>query len=331
MINQSAAGAAPIRRPRSSRQSKAMVKALAKNLVAIQGGGCYTTSVVVAEQFGKRHDNVLRAIETYGEKTQFLSSKLRNESCPDSGFGGAILRREITGRTPKKTRKPTLADALSSEQAREIQARFWRENFVASEYRADDGKDWPMYLLTEDAFLTVSMGFTGEAARTLRILFVQAFQQQKKELERLRILHENREWQELRASGKLVRKELVDGVQSLEGYAKAQDSEGSAWYYKHITMACYRAIFQVEDKVYSNLRERLNQKQLITLAGIEIAAGEALSTAIAAELPYKDCYEVVKAAIRDYAKFVGISFVPACDVPSALPEQEILSLFDASA
>lgn len=92
-----------------------------------------TTSRRVAAMFGKRHDNVLRAI---------------NKLLPD------------------------------------LPGEFAHLNFEASEYTDETGRTLPEYLLTQDGFLMLAMGFTGREAVYWRASFIKAFNALGKALRR---------------------------------------------------------------------------------------------------------------------------------------------------
>ena len=100
-----------------------------------------TTSRVVAEQFSKRHDNVLRDIED-------LIGLLKNEGATDEDslprFGTAT-------------------------------ADFAEDNFILTQYTDAQGKTRPMYLLTRDGFTLLAMGFTGARAVQFKVAYINAF------------------------------------------------------------------------------------------------------------------------------------------------------------
>lgn len=49
-------------------------------------------------------------------------------------------------------------------------------NFALSSYRDSTGREMPMYRMTEKGMTELTMGFTGELARVIRIRFVNAFE-----------------------------------------------------------------------------------------------------------------------------------------------------------
>lgn len=101
-----------------------------------------TTSLKVAEVFGKRHDNVLRDIQ----KISLLKSA---ESDSVSLF--------------------------KSEEATDPIAEFSALNFEAAEYIDEQGKKRPMVEMTKDGFTLLVMGYTGEKAMLFKIAYIAEF------------------------------------------------------------------------------------------------------------------------------------------------------------
>jgi Rha family phage regulatory protein len=95
-----------------------------------------TTSLIVAEKFGKRHDHVLRSIEK-------LISDCRDLASTDPNFGGS--------------------------------KGFAEPNFGLSTYLDPTGRNLPMYEITRDGFSLLVMGFTGKEALAWKLKFIAAF------------------------------------------------------------------------------------------------------------------------------------------------------------
>ena len=110
-------------------------------MITEKDGVPVTTSRVVAEQFGKRHDNVLRDIEA-------LTAQLKNEGSDSD---------------------PTQPKIGVSTAA------FAEENFLPTTYRDSTGRELPMYLLTRDGFTLLAMGFTGARAVQFKVAYINAF------------------------------------------------------------------------------------------------------------------------------------------------------------
>lgn len=98
-----------------------------------------TTSKAVAEQFGKRHDHVIRDIESI--KTGLAA--------PDLG----ALNSGVNG------------------------ADFFNSNFFKSEYEDAQRKPRPYYIMTKDGFTLLVMGYTGAKALQFKIAYINAFNQ----------------------------------------------------------------------------------------------------------------------------------------------------------
>lgn len=99
------------------------------NVVTIDGDRPTTTSLMVAEVFGKNHKNVLRGIETL-----------------------------------------------------EVSDEWGRLNFERTYYLDVQGKERPMYNITEKGFTLLVMGFTGSTAMKFKVAYIEAFEQMSETL-----------------------------------------------------------------------------------------------------------------------------------------------------
>jgi phage regulator Rha-like protein len=119
----------------------------------VQWHDCHatTTSLIIAEKFGKRHKNVLRDIEKLiADCASDEVGQLKIE--PSSDFGDEVGRPKI---------------GPSSD--------FGLLNFEESSYLNQQNKPQPMYFLTRDAFSLLVMGFTGKEALAWKLRFIAAF------------------------------------------------------------------------------------------------------------------------------------------------------------
>jgi Rha family phage regulatory protein len=110
---------------------------LPESAVFLHDGHAVTTSLKVAEIFGKQHKNVLRDI-------------------------GKIVSGDEGGR-------------LKTEPSSNDCGEFWRLNFEPRNYVDERGKDQPMYEITKDGFTFLAMGFTGEKATQFKIAYINRF------------------------------------------------------------------------------------------------------------------------------------------------------------
>lgn len=119
-----------------------------------------TTSRAVAEQFGKRHDHVLRDIEELLDQLKNPPTAPKSGGCENPGNGsnfGAV-------------------DSPGTVAVAQLQAfQFAELNFHPVTYRDSTGRERPMYLLTRDAFTLLAMGFTGARAVQFKVAYINAF------------------------------------------------------------------------------------------------------------------------------------------------------------
>lgn len=133
-------------------------------MITERDGVPVTTSRVVAEQFGKRHDNVLRDIDALLEDLRSPTNALKSEEVNGSNFG-AVNELKIE---PVNQRNFTPVESTSGLQFAEL-------NFHPVTYRDAKGETRPMYLLTRDGFTLLAMGFTGARALQFKVAYINAF------------------------------------------------------------------------------------------------------------------------------------------------------------
>lgn len=128
-------------------------------IVFEKDGQALTTSREVAESFGKRHDNIIHAIE------QILADGLELENEPS--------HLKIKAANPE-------GGGLNFQPAKLTQggitvAEFLESNFRVSEYTDAQGKPRKQYIITKDGFTLLAMGFTGAKAMQFKIAYINAF------------------------------------------------------------------------------------------------------------------------------------------------------------
>ena len=112
-------------------------------LVAIEGEQVFTTSLKVAEYFGKSHKHVLDSIKKLIEQISRLN------------FG----------------------------QRMDGENEFSRPNFRPRDYKDARGKTYPMFEISHDGFALLAMGFTGQKALEWKIQFLNAFREMERQLQ----------------------------------------------------------------------------------------------------------------------------------------------------
>lgn len=217
-----------------------------QNLVTLSHGKPVTSSLLIAETFGKRHKNVLQSIERL--------------ECSDP---------------------------------------FRRLNFQPSSYLNEQGKQQPMFIVTEKGFSMAAMGFTGKRAAEWREKYIDAFDSMKTAL----IQRQSLEWQESRQAGKQIRRAETDTIKQFVRYAEVQGSRNASWYYRNFTDLTYRALgFHGEHKPS---RDMLNPQQAAALTLIESAIAETVRQGMDAMMPYKEIFRAAAGRCIELAHAVN--------------------------
>jgi hypothetical protein len=158
------------------------------------------------------------------------------------------------------------------------------------EYR---GNKYSAYLMDRRSFTILSMRFKGQKALEWQVKFIDAFY----EMERRLILEvSNRQsitWEAQREQGKIARKEETDTIKEFVEYAASQGSKNAKFYYKHITVACYRCLQLIEFEK-PKVRDVLNVLELNQLMLAEIVAERSLKKHMAEGEHYKAIFSLVK-------------------------------------
>lgn len=114
-------------------------------------GQLVVSSRKIAENFGKRHDHVLRDIET------ILSQ--------NPNLGADIISQNPILDSDTKAEKSALMDM-----------------FYETTYKAGTGKSYKEYLMNRDGFSLLVMGFTGKEAMAWKLKYIEAFNAMEKKL-----------------------------------------------------------------------------------------------------------------------------------------------------
>lgn len=169
-----------------------------------------TSSRMVAEVFGKRHDNVLRDVQNLvggapksgeispDENVQNLVGDLHNfvgispdkNEQPDVGDPHEIVQistseneqtdvgyllkfEEVNAHNFVAVSQPKFgsADPSTSSSVTEFSAH----NFVLAKYTDPMNREQSEYLMTKDGFMLLVMGYTGEKAMQIKIAYINAF------------------------------------------------------------------------------------------------------------------------------------------------------------
>jgi Rha family phage regulatory protein len=229
-------------------------------LVQLQEKHALTTSQLVAKEFGVKHQEVMRRI--------------------DSLFDDYPDLREVSN-LPKITPTPT----------GEI------VQIVDAEYR---GTPFKAAIMNKEFFTLLAMRFDTVKARELQRRFIHAFFEMEKRLAQFENNRTDRTWIASRDSGKIGRKDETDVIKEFVTYATEQGSKSAQFYYKHITMATYRALELLVQR-QPKLRDTLNCYELAELLLAERLVTIKLKEYMERGRHYKDIYESVTADLMAYA------------------------------
>lgn len=245
------------------------MKALSQDspFIRSKGGQLFTTSIDVAEKFGKGHDSVLKSIRKIIIDSQTAPAVKIND-----GSKLPAVKNELDG--------------------------FGLLNFLESSYLDNQNQRRPMFEMTRSGFTILAMGFTGKKALEWKIKYEQAFSAMEQAL----LNQKNISWQDQRQQGKLARHEVTDTIKRFVAYAEAQGSKNAFRYYPTITTAVYKCLFIIEDRYGKSFRDLLSSMQLQFLSVAEYVAAKAIEDGMAMNLPYKEIYKLAKGRVERYAE-----------------------------
>lgn len=244
------------------------MKALSQDspFIRSKGGQLFTTSIDVAEKFGKGHNIVLRSIR-----------KIIADS-----HAGPVCKKDYGSKIP------VCKNGGSS---------FAESNFKESAYLDEQNQQRPMFEMTKSGFSILAMGFTGKKALEWKIKYEQAFSAMEQAL----LNQKNLSWRDQRQQGKLARREVTDTISEFIEYAKGQGSKNAHHYYATITNATYKCLFVIESRYGSSFRDLLSSMQLQSLGVAEYIAADAIEEGMRGGLHYKSIYQFAKSKVEAFA------------------------------
>lgn len=116
------------------------------------------------------------------------------------------------------------------------------------------------------------------------------------------------QWVDVRASGKVTRRNTTDIIKEFVNYATTQGSSSAHMYYTNISKMQNKALFFVTQK-YKNLRDMLDIYQLGLLAVADTIVAKAIHEGMESGLHYKDIYKLAKERIEGLVLSHGITVV----------------------
>jgi hypothetical protein len=186
-------------------------------------------------------------------------------------------------------------------------ARFMAQNFLPATYKSDRGRVEPMYYMTEEGFMLVVMGFTGDEALRWKIRFINAFQWMRSKLQVFKARKEEPQYSLFREEGKKVRRAMTDTAQKFILYCEAQGCEPrkASFIYANLTRTAYSKLFKPAKSQGMPMRETLSASQLRVLATAEELIDRELASGMFDGIEYHDLYELVKARLERLVMALG--------------------------
>ncbi len=179
---------------------------------------------------------------------------------------------------------------------------------VITEKRVYRGREYNAFLMNRPFFSLLCMRFKGVKALEWQVKFNDAFYDMEKAILQEKLNKDSDLWLDTRSQGKLVRLETTDVIKEFVDYATSQGSKSAKFYYKHVTMATYKALGLMQQK-QPKLRDTLNCLQLGFLQSAEYVAQKSLKKHMAEEYPYKLIYKHVCNDLNTFANSLMIGDV----------------------
>lgn len=132
--------------------------------VIISNRDAITSSLTVAKAFHKRPDNVLQKIDDIRKNWKKLLDEL-----------------------PLKTRATNdvinpKTDAIQGELSSDIGLKRFKDCFFETEYLTENGRHVRSYNMNRDGFVLLTTGFNGKDALKFKLMFLDRFNEQEREL-----------------------------------------------------------------------------------------------------------------------------------------------------
>ncbi len=128
------------------------------------------------------------------------------------------------------------SDVLRDIENLRCSETFRERNFALSSYKSEQNKILKEYIVTEDGFTILCMGYGGERAMEFKEHYIAEFNVMRDELKRIHT--ERQQWQIERDKGVVIRHILTDTIKM-----KIADSPNKRFAYPNYTHLIYRTLF----------------------------------------------------------------------------------------
>ena len=263
------------------------------DLVFIKRGQAVCDSLQVAEKFGKRHAEVLYAIE--GRPCSCGGngcSKCNYRGYQQRGLLDELMSADksivATSQVLNQEDIPSTKSIVATSQVLKM--------YRKSSYIDSRGRRKTLYLMNRDGFTLLTMGFTGQEALSWKMKYIGAFNK----LELALIQQQTPLWQDTRSYQKSIRRQETDIIKLFVQYAENQGSSHAERYYQLFSSLADKAA-GIEQRDYADAG------QLHQLAMIEKIIGDCIAQGIENQTPYKGIYTECKARIEQFQGLLGIT------------------------
>ena len=163
------------------------------------------------------------------------------------------------------------------------------------------------FLNRDQSHLYLTYSRNTPKARKLKIKLVKTFSYYERALSRAAMRKGQRDWQQTRAEGKVVRQEERVTIEKFVAYAIIQGSRNAKMYYVNIPTMVNKALFFLELVLPkpNNFRDLLSRIQLIHLSTADNLVVKALEEGMKGGMPYKEIYKLAKEKVEAFAGIVG--------------------------
>ena len=261
------------------------------DLVFIKGKQAVCDSIQVAEKFGKRHAEVLYAIEG-------RPCSCGGKGCPKCNYRGYQQRGLLMDLGDVATSQLLVDDEDRSQQqlnlgvcaTSQLPQMFKKVRYIHPQNK----QEYRKYLLNRDGFTLLAMGFTGQAALIWKLRYIQAFNLMEQTL----LQHQSPVWSDTRTYQKAIRRQETDTIKLFVEYAESQGSIHADQYYTQFSLLANKAAGITD-------REMATVQQLNVLAMIENMIARRIEELIAENTPYKEIYQGCKGYVVGFQKYIG--------------------------
>lgn len=261
------------------------------DLVFIKRGQAVCDSLQVAEKFGKRHAEVLYAIEG-------RPCSCGGNGCSKCNYRGYQQKGLLTDLGVFATSQLPSKQELNGQQqlglevcaTSQLPKMFKKVCYIHPQNK----REYYKYLMNRDGFTLLAMGFTGQEALIWKLKYISAFNAMEQTL----LQQQSPLWQDTRSYQKAIRNQETDVIKIFVQYAESQGSAHAERYYTAFSLLANKAA-GIED------RNLATAPQLHLLSQIEGIISTCMLDGMKRSEPYKDIYTTCKARIGQFQGLLG--------------------------